>query len=69
MVVDATYLAHMEAEIEFRRHIAIDAMLDPSRPYNDLPPLPPNVEVETRAVLKNAWRPAPRSPNCALPAI
>ena len=27
-------------------------MPDPSRPYNDLPPLPPNVEIETRAVLK-----------------
>jgi Fic family protein len=27
-------------------------MLNPKRPYNDLPPLPPQVEVETRAVLK-----------------
>jgi Fic family protein len=27
-------------------------MLDPKRPYNDLPPLPPHAEVETRAVLK-----------------
>jgi Fic family protein len=27
-------------------------MLDPNRPYNDLPPLPPSAEVETRAVLK-----------------
>jgi len=25
---------------------------DPTRPYNDLPPLPPGVELETRAVLK-----------------
>ena len=25
---------------------------DPSRPYNDLPPLPPRVDIETRAVLK-----------------
>jgi Fic family protein len=25
---------------------------DPKRPYNDLPPLPPRAEVETRAVLK-----------------
>jgi Fic family protein len=27
-------------------------MPDPARPYNDLPPLPPNVEIETRVVLK-----------------
>jgi Fic family protein len=27
-------------------------MLDPKRPYNDLPPLPPKTEVETRSVLK-----------------
>jgi cell filamentation protein, protein adenylyltransferase len=27
-------------------------MPDPARPYNDLPPLPPNAEMETRAVLK-----------------
>lgn len=25
---------------------------DPARPYNDLPPLPPNQELETRAILK-----------------
>ncbi|MEK7737191.1 MAG: Fic/DOC family N-terminal domain-containing protein, partial [Pseudomonadota bacterium] len=25
---------------------------DPNLPYNDLPPLPPTVEIETRAVLK-----------------
>lgn len=25
---------------------------DPAKPYNDLPPLPPSVEIETRAVLK-----------------
>ena len=25
---------------------------DPSRPYNDLPPLPPSIELETRTVLK-----------------
>lgn len=25
---------------------------DPSRPYNDLPPVPPQVDIETRAVLK-----------------
>ena len=25
---------------------------DPSKPYNDLPPLPPQVDIETRAVLK-----------------
>ena len=25
---------------------------DPSKPYNDLPPLPPRVDIETRAVLK-----------------
>jgi Fic family protein len=29
-----------------------DMPFDPSRPYNDLPPLPPAQEVETRAVLK-----------------
>ena len=27
-------------------------MLDPTRPYNDLPPLPPKVDVETRSILK-----------------
>ncbi len=27
-------------------------MLDPKRPYNDLPPLPPKADVETRAILK-----------------
>lgn len=27
-------------------------MPDPARPYNDLPPLPPDAELETRAVLK-----------------
>jgi Fic family protein len=27
---------------------------DPKRPYNDLPPLPPKVDVESRAVLKQA---------------
>jgi Fic family protein len=27
---------------------------DPLKPYNDLPPLPPNVDVETKAVLKKA---------------
>lgn len=27
-------------------------MVDPKRPYNDLPPLPPQAEVETRSVLK-----------------
>jgi Fic family protein len=27
-------------------------MYDPSKPYNDLPPLPPPVELETKAVLK-----------------
>jgi Fic family protein len=27
-------------------------MLDPRRPYNDLPPLPPSIEIETKAVLK-----------------
>lgn len=27
-------------------------MLDPKRPYNDLPPLPPKVDVETRSILK-----------------
>jgi Fic family protein len=25
---------------------------DPARPYNDLPPLPPNVDLETKAILK-----------------
>jgi len=27
-------------------------MLDPTRPYNELPPLPPKADVETRAILK-----------------
>ena len=27
-------------------------MLDPNRPYNDLPLLPPKADVETRAILK-----------------
>jgi Fic family protein len=27
-------------------------MLDPKRPYNDLPPLPPKADVETRSILK-----------------
>src|SRR5262245_39314158 len=27
---------------------------DPARPYNDLPPLPPDEDVETKAVLKKA---------------
>ncbi len=27
-------------------------VFDPSRPYNDLPPLPPRADIETRAVLK-----------------
>jgi len=27
-------------------------MLDPNRPHNNLPPLPPNVDVETRPILK-----------------
>ena len=27
-------------------------MLDPVRPYNELPPLPPKADVETRAILK-----------------
>ena len=27
-------------------------MFDPGRPYNELPPLPPNADVETRAILK-----------------
>ena len=27
-------------------------MFDPSRPYNELPPLPPKADVETRAILK-----------------
>lgn len=31
--------------------------MDPGRPYNDLPPLPPGTEVETRAVLKACVRP------------
>ena len=26
--------------------------MDPRRPYNDLPPLPPAVELETRVLLK-----------------
>ena len=25
---------------------------DPEKPYNDLPPLPPDIEVETKKVLK-----------------
>jgi len=29
-------------------------IFDPSRPYNELPVLPPKAEVETRAVLKKA---------------
>lgn len=28
--------------------------LDPLKPYNDLPPLPPKIEIETKAVLKKA---------------
>jgi Fic family protein len=27
---------------------------DPRKPYNDLPPLPPNMDIETKAVLKQA---------------
>src|SRR5262249_3592184 len=27
-------------------------MFDPTRPYNELPPLPPQADVETRAILK-----------------
>jgi Fic family protein len=27
---------------------------DPLKPYNDLPPLPPNSDIETRNILKNA---------------
>jgi hypothetical protein len=27
---------------------------DPAKPYNDLPPLPPNAELETKAVLRKA---------------
>jgi Fic family protein len=30
----------------------IDMSFDPARPYNDLPPLPPGQDVETKAVLK-----------------
>lgn len=30
----------------------IDMPFDPTRPYNDLPPLPPSEDLETRAVLK-----------------
>ena len=29
-------------------------MFDPLQPYNELPPLPPNVDVETKGVLKKA---------------
>jgi len=29
-------------------------MFDPLKPYNELPPLPPNTDVETKAVLKKA---------------
>ena len=29
-------------------------MFDPLKPYNDLPPLPPSIDVETRAVLRKA---------------
>jgi Fic family protein len=35
-----------------KKDMARGSMLDPSRPYNDLPPLPPKADVETRAVLK-----------------
>src|SRR5262245_18657946 len=39
--------------IQIRRHVCTDpASMDPGRPFNDLPLLPPQVEVETRAVLK-----------------
>ncbi len=27
---------------------------DPEKPYNQLPPLPPKVDVETKAILKKA---------------
>lgn len=29
-------------------------MFDPLKPYNELPPLPPDIDVETRAVLRKA---------------
>src|SRR5690242_5518315 len=33
-------------------NLAPYSMPDPTRPYNDLPLLPPSTEIETRAVLK-----------------
>jgi len=42
-----TFTKHVD-RIGFYRHM----MFDPSRPYNALPNLPPQVDVETRAVLK-----------------
>jgi hypothetical protein len=39
------------------RHLQAEETLmpfDPQTPYNDLPPLPPPVELETRVVLKKA---------------
>jgi Fic family protein len=51
-----TAFDHIEMDMEkISSYFAIfsqEAMPDPARPYNDLPLLPPGVEVETRAVLK-----------------
>jgi Fic family protein len=42
-------------KFKFRRHITPNlttSVFQPDRPYNDLPPLPPQAEVDTRPVLK-----------------
>ena len=44
------YLENMETKSESVTMSAAEP--DPARPYNDLPPLPPSAELETRAVLK-----------------
>jgi Fic family protein len=49
MSFKSTYVSGYVDEIGFCRHIS---MFDPLKPYNDLPPLPPGQEVETKVVLK-----------------
>ena len=52
MSMRSTYLSGHVDGMQFYRHVQAGAMFDPNRPYNELPPLPPTADVETRAILK-----------------
>ncbi len=45
---------HVHVPMKANGKAGKDMTFDPNRPYNELPPLPPKMDVETRAVLKKA---------------